>query len=610
MERIVYRKTLDVHKNGIQFVLQGFETADKMARRIEVNLTASGDVVEIPEGAVAMMYISSPNSGSIERCEISDNTIIYDVLPITAEGTTEMQLKIIETSAEGAQKVLMSPRFSVEVLSSGNADEDVVRKAEFTLLEDAVAKAEGTYNSRLLRIDVDEKRVFRAYYADGTVYETDVLRESLLNGESLMAKSYAVGGTGLRENENKDNAKYYSDRSKSSSSEAVVNANNSSVILEDVRKHGIYTAFAMDFESGELLYESPKYKFNVDETSGDLVAEGEAYSFEDVLKSFVAEGIAPGVAEMLKGQLVVEQDAPLVSDLGATFDKPTVVRWDSNTAMTPYSSGDTDGTSGSAIVYGDFSGNHVIAAWVNGDTNGRCYFIHSVVGGSDKGWNSFVSVKNGVIEEKLEFNYRGVKHGEIASDSYLTRINSIYDGNNERTICVANPLLKNLYESQGISGYPGNVYISEIVNGINKTHELFGAHNVLDALIGKYSLGCVEFGSFKGIGLEEAQKGTLPSVTLTKIADPKLVLILAGDKIVFLSEYIQKGIGIGFNSSYSFGQTFRDGMIMFKLESYTNGTNKVLINSNWSTIQSSLLDLVVADNSKTYYYIAFGGAKA
>ena len=37
MEKIIYRLTLDTHKNGIQKTLQGFETADKIARRIAIN---------------------------------------------------------------------------------------------------------------------------------------------------------------------------------------------------------------------------------------------------------------------------------------------------------------------------------------------------------------------------------------------------------------------------------------------------------------------------------------------------------------------------------------------------------------------------------------------
>ena len=63
MELIRYQKTLDVHKNGTQFLLQGFETADKLSRVIEISLMASGDAIDFPlEGLIAMMHVTSPGA--------------------------------------------------------------------------------------------------------------------------------------------------------------------------------------------------------------------------------------------------------------------------------------------------------------------------------------------------------------------------------------------------------------------------------------------------------------------------------------------------------------------------------------------------------------------
>ena len=118
MEQIIYRITLDAHKNGIQRTLQGFETADNMARRIAINLTAGGDTYEIPyDHVTALIYITEPSAKepSINECAIDGNTILYDVLPIVEEGITEMQVKLIETSMDGAKRVIAAPRFAVEV---------------------------------------------------------------------------------------------------------------------------------------------------------------------------------------------------------------------------------------------------------------------------------------------------------------------------------------------------------------------------------------------------------------------------------------------------------------------------------------------------------------
>jgi hypothetical protein len=292
MERIVYRKTLDVHKNGVQFTLQGFETADKMSRRIEISLMAGGDTIDIPlEQIKAIMYVTTPNATepSINECTIKDNKIIYDVLPIVEEGITEMQLKIIETSVEGAKSVLGTPRFCAEVTKSNADDEGAIQTTTFTALEDAVAKATEVYASRLLRIELDSDCMFRAYYADGNVYETDVLKELFLKGDVLLSQSYAKGGSGVRAGEDTDNSMYYSNVSKSASEDSKRMNEDTKDVLTEVRKHGMYTAFTVDFESGEVEYISPAYNFDINEETGELEAEGVTYSFEETVENIVNE---------------------------------------------------------------------------------------------------------------------------------------------------------------------------------------------------------------------------------------------------------------------------------------------------------------------------------
>ena len=183
MERIVYRKSLDAHKNGIQFTLQGFETADNMSRVIEIGIMASGDTIDIPlEGVVAMMYVTTPSSTepSINHCAIRGNTIVYEVLPIAEEGTTEMQLKLIQSDINGAARVLISPRFAVEVIKSNADDGEAEQTATFTALENAVARANAVYDKRVDKIDVDPDGVFKVYYADGMVYESDAFRSLIV----------------------------------------------------------------------------------------------------------------------------------------------------------------------------------------------------------------------------------------------------------------------------------------------------------------------------------------------------------------------------------------------------------------------------------------------
>ena len=71
MERITYRITLDAFRTGIQRTLQGFETADKLSRRIVVSLSAGNGMYEIPaNNVIAMVYVRTPNSTepSINDC--------------------------------------------------------------------------------------------------------------------------------------------------------------------------------------------------------------------------------------------------------------------------------------------------------------------------------------------------------------------------------------------------------------------------------------------------------------------------------------------------------------------------------------------------------------
>lgn len=286
MEMIIYRKTLDLHKSGVQFTLQGFQTADKMARRLEISLMASGDTIDIPlEQVEAIMYVTTPNAAepSINECTIKDNTIVCDVLPIVEEGITEVQIKLIETGLEGASGVLATPKFAIEVSESNTNEEGAIQSPTYTALENAIAKANGVYDARLIRIELDSDCMFRAIFADGTVYESDVLKKTVLEGEALLSQSFARGGTGLRVGEDTDNSLYYSQLSKNASTEANRISGEAAKLLQEVTKHGVYTAFSVNFKNGELEYVSPMYKFDIDEETGDLVAIGETYSFEETV---------------------------------------------------------------------------------------------------------------------------------------------------------------------------------------------------------------------------------------------------------------------------------------------------------------------------------------
>jgi hypothetical protein len=318
MERIVYRKTLDVHKNGVQFTLQGFNTADKMARTIEISLMASGDTIDLPlEQISAVMYVTTPKATepSINECTIKHNVIVCDVPKIVEEGITEMEIKLIETSPTGAKGVLGTPKFAIEVSESNADDESATQTTTYTALEDALAKAKGVYDTRILRVEIDKDCTFRVIYADGTVYETTALNETLLKGEAILAQSYARGGTGTREGEDTDNSMYYSKVSNNASIQAEDSRVKAEELLMETRKHGVYTAFSLDFETGELKYISPLYSFEINETTGELDATGETYTPEETVEQVVTEWLESKAGEISR----ISEDLKALEDANEEF---------------------------------------------------------------------------------------------------------------------------------------------------------------------------------------------------------------------------------------------------------------------------------------------------
>ncbi len=72
MELVNYRITLDVLKNGVQKTLQGFNTGDAYARRIEVSLVRGSELFELTDNLVASMYVKHEDAEepSINACAL------------------------------------------------------------------------------------------------------------------------------------------------------------------------------------------------------------------------------------------------------------------------------------------------------------------------------------------------------------------------------------------------------------------------------------------------------------------------------------------------------------------------------------------------------------
>lgn len=87
---------------------------------------------------------------------------------------------------------------------------------------------------------------------------------------AIEAKSYAVGGTGYRIDEDTDNAKYYKECTDAIADEAMERLDETTNTVAEFEKKLENTSFSMDFQNGHLMYESPNYNFKVNEETGQL----------------------------------------------------------------------------------------------------------------------------------------------------------------------------------------------------------------------------------------------------------------------------------------------------------------------------------------------------
>lgn len=198
MNKITYRFSLDVHKNGIQRILQGIESTDSLQTKLEIGLSEAGKTYELPDNATyAVLYVRKP-SGLIdmESVTINGNTLECYLSQTTLQnpGITECQLRILDDE----RKAITSPRFALEIWESIMTLEEEAEgddKNTFSRLEDAIVEAGKAAGSIIIGVDFknaeeeDYTLVFER--ADGASYKVPGLTELM---EDIRAHSKGVPG--------------------------------------------------------------------------------------------------------------------------------------------------------------------------------------------------------------------------------------------------------------------------------------------------------------------------------------------------------------------------------------------------------------------------------
>lgn len=232
VQKLTYRPTLDTFKNGVQKVLQGFQTGESVARYIEISLVSGATPYELPMGNItASMYVMRPSQTepSINACtiDVTNNKIIYEVNPadITEAGLVHMQLKVFDE-----ETVLISPKFALEVWESEVEDSSAEGTTTYTALTEALAQAEAMKDSAIADLYIDENNIFTVVFGDGTTYTSTVLADAIGRIDSveeyaLKSEGYAVG-TQLEVPV--ESGKYFHNNSKYYSEQARASADNAS----------------------------------------------------------------------------------------------------------------------------------------------------------------------------------------------------------------------------------------------------------------------------------------------------------------------------------------------------------------------------------------------
>ena len=86
------------------------------------------------------------------------------------------------------------------------------------------------------------------------------------------------------------------------------------------------------------------------------------------------------------------------SDLMAAYDRPTFVRWDENTANTPYKAGLTMNQVGFAFCHGRYSGWQTIVAFSEGSKE---TFFHYCISGVPSNWLTIFSISENTLADAL-----------------------------------------------------------------------------------------------------------------------------------------------------------------------------------------------------------------
>lgn len=143
MEKQVYRKSLDLQKNGAQWSID-VKQNDVNSRRIVISLTDGGKAFILGGDMIATIYGKKTDGNVIYKdCTIENGMAIVDLEKqlITAAGTVECELRIYDSNAAGAQ-LLTTPRFNIEVYDVLSDENRITSMSDYSALASETVKSQ------------------------------------------------------------------------------------------------------------------------------------------------------------------------------------------------------------------------------------------------------------------------------------------------------------------------------------------------------------------------------------------------------------------------------------------------------------------------------------
>lgn len=148
MNKSIYRKTLDIQKQGSQWTINTVK-GEAASRQLVLTIVDGGKPFDFASNAVGLMfYAVKPNGANVYIANLSRNkNVVSFTLPtgvIDVAGDVRARLRMTATGEEN--QVLYSPEFTIFVDDCEQYDEAEEATDDFSDLSEAIAEAAGAAN--------------------------------------------------------------------------------------------------------------------------------------------------------------------------------------------------------------------------------------------------------------------------------------------------------------------------------------------------------------------------------------------------------------------------------------------------------------------------------